>query len=301
MNTRINPAGISYNNYKSAPTFKSNGRFYRLKNGEPMETFTYFFREDLPWKKFIPFIKEHFTNLPKVRLINAACSDGTEAFSLIIALKELLKGENYEKFLPIQAYDIDDEVLRAANSGYVLVNPDDVFEIKRYTKKMDKYLEKDNKEMLYISQNGMLNLFKGNSLLAQSTYKVDKRLSKQVNFNNADIFNILQNYEDNGDTILFFRNTLGHFKDDKRKDFIDLASTKLKSGSLLVIGTFDTNNSLSLKRNLYKAGFTRVMDNVYKKESDFNIFTRKMKNTICEATGFIVKLLFNEECADNAF
>ena len=100
-------------------SFKSNARFYRLPSGDGMETFTYFFREDLPWKKFIPFIKEHFNKAKKVNVINAACSDGTESFSFIIALKEILKGENYNKFLPVKAYDIDNEILRAANSGYV--------------------------------------------------------------------------------------------------------------------------------------------------------------------------------------
>jgi len=299
MNTRVNSVSFLNIQPKQSPNFKSNARFYRLPNGAGMETFTYFFREDLQWKNFIPFIKDHFQNLPKVRIINAACSDGTEAFSLIIALRELLKGENYDKFLPIKAYDIDDEVLRAANSGYILVNPDDVYEIKRYTKKMDKYLEKDNEDILKISQNGMCELIDGNVFLAQSTYKVNKRLRKQVDFDYGDIFNVLENYVDNGDTILFFRNTLGHFDENKINDFIKLAANKLKAGSLLIIGDFDTNSVFLLENKITTAGFTQVMKNVYEKDSEIKFLIKRIKKAVndkcCKAIDLINDLLY----ADN--
>lgn len=291
MNTRVNPVGFSPVQNRQNLSFKSNSRFYRLPNGEGMETFTYFFREDLPWKEFIPFIKEHFKSLPKVRILNAACSDGTEAYSLVIALKELLKGDNYEKFLPIQAYDIDEEILRAANSGLILINPDEIYEIKRFTNKVEKYLTKEDNEVLKIYHNGF-NTNKKNNLLFQTTYKVNKRLKKEVNFNQADIYNILENYEDNGNTILFFRNTLGHFNNDKRKEFIKLFSTKLKAGSLLTIGSFDTYGKTGVDTDLEDAGFTKIMRNVYRKDTQFEIFIKKIKTVKNNVINTIKNKLF---------
>lgn len=294
MNTRVNPIGLTPVKNRQNINFKSNSRFYRLPSGEGMETFTYFFREDLPWKDFINFIKDHFKKLPKVRVINAACSDGTEAFSLIIALKELLKNENYEKFLPIQAYDIDEEILRAANSGLVLINPDEIYDIKRFTNKMEKYLKKDNEEVLKIYHNG-LKTNANNNLIFQTTYRVNKRITKEVNFNNADVYDVLKNYEDKGDTILFFRNTLGHFNNYKKREYIKLFSEKLKAGSLLAIGSFDTYGKTGVDEDLVNAGFTKVMRNVYRKDSQLQIFVKKIKNCKNKLLSFINKKILKEK------
>ena len=60
------------------------------------------------------------------------------------------------------------------------------------------------------------------------------------------------------------RNSLSYFENDKIENFVKLASQKLKSGSVFVIGNHDSV-LFNMDECLKKYGFEKVMQNVYKK------------------------------------
>lgn len=334
MINRVNSIRYTNNNpyIRNNVSFKSNSRHYIMDNGKSMETYTCFFRDDFPWNDFIPFIQTHFKNKEKVNIINAACSDGTEALSLIMLLHKYLKSD-CKKFLPIIAYDIDDEILKAANSGYILLNGDEIYELKKRVGDYEKYLKEDSKTVLDIKDNDyntkvvaaedislrpiqkkdsgsiikLDNLLVTNNLnntsytnqpiysqstlprnnatkliksFFQSTYKINKNVLEQISFKYGDIFEILENYIDDGNTILMFRNALGHLGNEKSLAFAKLAKSKLKPGSLLSIGAYDAKNC-KIKKHLIQNGFTEIMENIYRRDNLYQTITK-----------FIVKLKF---------
>ena len=95
-------------------------------------------------------------------------------------------------------------------------------------------------------------------------YSVSEDLTKRVKFHQNDMFKILKNLKDNSNTILMCRNILGYFSNNEIYKFITLLSQKLKSNSLFVIGSFDSNNS-NIEKYLKQNGFQSVFKNVYKK------------------------------------
>ena len=97
--------------------------------------------------------------------------------------------------------------------------------------------------------------------------KTKKSLRKEIEFEHKNVFDILNELEDNSNTVLMFRNALGHLMPREQQKFIELASEKLKSGSLLVIGDFDKRET-NIEALLPEYGFTQVMKNVYRKNDE---------------------------------
>lgn len=219
-----------------------------------MATNSWMFRDDLDWKKLASYEKWHFVDKKRVNIINIACADGSEAYTKIITLKERM-GDEAEKFLPIRAYDIDDEILRAANSGFLNTCKLDRMELQINTANYEDYFA-ETSEKLIIKGDWDFNDSK--------TMKVKNSLKSAVRFEKADMYDVVKNINDDSDTVLMCRNVLGYFEEDNVEDFVKLVSTKLKQGSLFIIGDHDTKNS-QITTYLEENGFAKVMKNVYKK------------------------------------
>ena len=232
--------------------------------------------------KFIPYIDNHFKDKAKVNVIFAACSDGSETYSFIIGARENFKKSDFNKFLPINCYDIDREIIRAADSGYILLNMEDRFELKKQTKNITKYLQKEPYEVLKIQNNNLYTETGPNSIdtYKLETYKVHPKIKKHINFEEKDVFDVLESLEDDSNTILFFRNALGHLSDTTARCFAEEASKKLKKGSLLVIGDYDKKWTF-IEKHLHENGFTEIMNNVWQKDSkaveSFKKLTARLK------------------------
>ena len=101
---------------------------------------TNFFRRDLDWQSIGKIFNQQFPK-GKVNIHDFACSDGSETYSLIIALIEQLGEKQASRFFPIQASDVDPEIIRMAQSGKIMATDEDIFKIENMIKngKIEKY------------------------------------------------------------------------------------------------------------------------------------------------------------------
>lgn len=119
INLYTSPVYTTTNSYatKSRIAFGTTARDYTNKNGEYIGTNSWLFRDDIDWKQLTEYEKSHFKDKSKVNVIQFASSDGSEAYTKIISILENNPSKNDDKFFPIKAFDIDDEVVKAAKSG----------------------------------------------------------------------------------------------------------------------------------------------------------------------------------------
>lgn len=234
--------------------FGTSCRSYKHSNGHEYGCYTTFFRSDLCWEELPEYEIEHFKNKRKVNILMFAASDGSEAYSKIISMKEKF-GKSCQKFFPIKAFDIDDEIVKVAQSGLISADDSDIADIatrcKDYTSYFQKVDEKlDIKDDPFVKRSNVL--------------KARERLTENVVFSQGDMFERIKKLKDNSNTILMCRNILGYFLDDKIEDFIKLAETYLKKDSLFIIGDFD-NAFAKTNSILEKHNFVKIFKNVFKK------------------------------------
>ena len=116
------------------PQFKANNRRICNKSGDLLyKTTTYFFRDDLHWDALVSLLSEKYRNTARVNVINHACSNGEEPYSLVVKLLHSL-GDTAEKFFPIKAKDIDQDNINSAKAGRMGIILNDMYRINGYTK-----------------------------------------------------------------------------------------------------------------------------------------------------------------------
>ena len=236
------------------PVFTSNARRYNDSFGDYLGCNTWFFRDDVNWKELTEYELEHFKNKEKVNIVMFAASDGSEAYTKIISLLE--KGcDKVKKFFPIKAYDIDNVILKAAQSGLIKTTMFDRIELQINCDNYENYFEKTD-NTLEISNDKSSNPTK--------VLKAKDDLTQRVEFKYGDMFQKIKEINDNSNTILMCRNILGYFTNDKIENFVELAKNSLKSGSLFVVGDHDSVlcNIEDVMKNF---NFKRVIKNVYQK------------------------------------
>lgn len=244
-------------------SFASNTRFYRTDRGREIGTNSWLFRDDIDWKKLAAFEKEHFKNKDRVNIVQFACSDGSESYTKLITLFEDGK-QSSQKFLPIAAYDIDYEIIKAAKSGYINLTERDFFRAKINSCQAEKYFKKTNYQLNIPNEAMGIMLAASNNYISPKAYKVVDELTSNVKFEQADMYDILENLDDDSNTILICRNILGYFPSYEIKDFIGLVSQKLKKDSILIIGKLDTENT-GIYNYLKTNNFEEIMPLVYRK------------------------------------
>ena len=92
---------------------------------------TSLFRRDLPWRELPGILKEHFP-LGEVKIHNFACSDGSEPYTLALSLISEFGLEEAQRFFPIQASDIDLEIINEAKSGILTLTDYDICKLRRF-------------------------------------------------------------------------------------------------------------------------------------------------------------------------
>lgn len=260
----IAPIKINYGQfYKNNISFGSNRRSYDQDiNDVAMGCYTGLFRSDLNWNILGPLILNNFKNKENVNIVMFAASDGSEAYSTIISLLEAAgnnKNQILKKFFPIKAYDYDYDILKAAKSGFINLEPNDRMAMQMYCHDYQDYFT-DTDKLLYI---------KAEETSPESrnvrTMKAKRVLTDNVSFFQADMFNKIKELNDkDGNTLLMCRNALGYFENDKIESFIKDVSKKLKAGSMFIIGGHDSV-LFDIDSCLKKYGFIKVTDKVYKK------------------------------------
>lgn len=270
---RINSCSnnLYYKKPSTKVTFSSGTREYKntIVSGNTRKvvlTTTWMFR-DLDWGSFAKFLDKNFCDKSKVNIYSLASSDGSEAYTCAIAIKECIPSNRQKKFFPIRAYDIDDEILSVARSGRINLFPADRSTVAKFVESHDwkRYLTntglnkyfKDKAEPIFVQNNS----------LAHNTYsyRVADSLLNKVTFQKFDIMDRVSSLKDDGNTVLLCRNIFPYLGEWQGVRLIDTIGEKLKKGSLLVIGDYDYRNP-SIDIHIELAGFERVTRYVFRKK-----------------------------------
>ena len=227
-----------------------NGDTFIKESYNPFENevknsnFSVFFRDDIEdnifsnWNTVIREICEKLPKDKKINIYDFACSDGSEAYSLIISLIETLGEKEAERFLPIKAFDKDKEIIKRAKSNFIFADKNDIERIKRYTNdNLEKYF--------YVAKEE-----NGQCLLV-----VRPILSSNVVFKQAKIQDEIKNLNE-PNSLIFARNMWKYLPEDERiSSFKEMYDT-IDSSSKLLLGAFDFHKGGKLPVGLAEAGFT---------------------------------------------
>lgn len=248
---RISPISSTYNYQK--PSFRSLSCDYKL-NGEEMGLYTWMFREDINWTELAKYEAENFKYKDKVNIIQFAPSDGSEGYTKILSLLRYSPGYA-EKFFPIKAYDINQAVVDAAKLGCINLNVVDVERIVLENRiNADKYFPGS---LDYYIKN------KENKRAMPKTFKVSDELTKRIQFNQGDMFKILPKIQDDSNTVILARNSIGYYDWQIRCSFFAQAADILKKDSLFVVGKLE--GDVEIRVIMRKLGFEEVLKNVFRK------------------------------------
>ena len=243
------------------PVFKSCTRIYypnKLKTIDCFEknfvrTSTNIFRGDLDWNKFMKFIQQHFAGKEKVNMYSLAASDGSEAYSFAISVLDRFPKNLHDKFLPVYASDIDNEVINSAKKGRINLYRAEMFRAEHYHDiDIHKYFSEPKASVIlkgdYESESDYL-----------SSYKVADIVRDAVKFKQSDILEELNNIKDEGNSIVMCRNVFPYLNKEYTEKIINTAKNKLKEGSLFIIGDFDL--TVKIDEKIAQNGFFQPLFN----------------------------------------
>ena len=228
------------------PAYRGNNREVFNKSGKFLyKTTTYFFREDLNWTCLAELLGEKYKTVQKVNVLNHACSNGQEPYTLAVKLIQIL-GKEAKKFFPIQAKDIDFDNIESANRGRLGIKLNEMYRINHYTKNqltsfftLGKPADPNNDLVLIPKEN----------------------IKSKVNFSQADILkDTSEKLPDN--TVILCRNFWPYLAPAEREQLASNLYQNIGDNSLIITGDFDyRSNTPDL---LKSRGFVEIgMNNVY--------------------------------------
>ncbi len=213
--------------------------------------YTNFFRGDLSWNEFGKTVVDFFKNAKKVNVYDFGASDGSEAYSLAMYLIEKLGLDGANKYFPIKAYDVDEQIVKMAKSGKINANDTDISYInKNAPNSFERYFD--------ISKNKSME-----------RYPYAIRPKKDINdiavsFNFGDFIEELDNIE-HKNCLILCRNFWCYLSQTQQKAAIKKLAEKLDSTSLVVIGEYDRGVASYIDYELRAKGFEEISNNVFKK------------------------------------
>ena len=185
-------------------------------------TVTYFFRSDLDWLYFAKLLNKKYKNEPNFNIIQYASSDGSEAYTTAIAIKEFAP-DIKQKAFPIIALDKFDKVVKEAQSGICNVYEDDISAIHWWTQgKFDNYFTLTQKT---------------NPDCAMAV-KPTKDLKSCILFDQADILEDLKNIPEKN-TVIMCRNCWEYIGKENFDTLAKQLYEVTKDNGLVVIGDHD--------------------------------------------------------------
>lgn len=241
---------LYYSKKATNPPFGANCRTVRDTLGKvKYRNNTTFFRPDLHCTRLVDKLIAKYQGVDKVNIYNFACSEGAEPFSIAMLLIRKLGEEKAQKFFPIIASDIDEEILRNPSQGVVKLAPLDLV-LMRLT------LGKDFTE--FISRG---NRFRYNRRFRNSvcTGEISPVLKKAVIFKKANILEDIENIEQENSVVLC-RNFFPYLSKEDRVKLAGKLSQMLGRNSMCVIGTYD-RFCLRIKALLNGQGLERIDGN----------------------------------------
>jgi len=235
-------------NYNYSPNFKSTLRTVKNADGKLLwRNTTNFFREDLPWKEMVEYFALKYANVNKVRVLCYGCSDGSEPISLAMLLLDKL-GKNADKFFPIMAMDIDEDIIKKASSGRINVDC------------KDKVMMNN---ILYNDASNYLELPNFKTMAYGSNVKVKDCIKDVIHYSVADIRDEVHTIP-HENTIVFARNFWpylgsGHEVGNLARNL----RTQLQKNCTLVVGDFDTFAGIQSSLILAEFETSPLSKNIY--------------------------------------
>lgn len=183
---------------------------------------TYLFRKDLAWG----IVANHIAKDGKPKRIYCyACSDGSEPYSIAIALIYKLGFDKAQKYFPIIARDKDEFVIEKAKSGNIKLKKSDLFVLKVF-EKITKMKFLDNAA----------------AQKSPEEYSLSKELKSCVDFGLGDLLKDKDSLEyDNA--VIFFRNVWPYLSKQEQVSLVKTFKNNFTKDSSLIIGDFDFDNN----------------------------------------------------------
>ena len=190
----------------------------------------------------------------KVNVYDFACSDGSEAYSLVIALIEQLGEKKAQRFFPIVASDIDSEIINMATSGKIMATQDDIFAMQNVIK--DENIKK------YF---GVTELGGGQYLLSPKEI-----LTKNIVFKREGVSSGLDRVQKEENNIILARNFWKYLSREELTNASWKIAEKSNDKTLVVIGNFDIPRDESTPFFLKGLGFDSIPDELNQNILQFN-------------------------------
>ncbi|NLJ99952.1 MAG: protein-glutamate O-methyltransferase CheR [Clostridia bacterium] len=173
-------------------------------------------------------LPESFEGKRQVKIWSAACSNGSEPYSLAMIMEDVFPGVSYE----IIATDIDENILDAARKGVY-----DVRMLKNVTpRRLKKYFTQDD----------------------EGLYKINEDLKKNISYRKHDL--LVDKYGMGYDLIVC-RNVTIYFTKETQFDIYTKMNASLKPDGVLFIGA--TENIIQHR----ELGFEKISHWFYKKSA----------------------------------
>lgn len=214
---------------------------------------TNFFRRDLDWKSIGGIFNKQFPK-GKVNVYDFACSDGSEAFSLVITLIEQLGEKKAQRFFPIIASDIDEEIINMATSGRIRATHDDIFAMQN--------IIKDGNIKKYF---GVTELGGGEFLLSPKEI-----LTKNIIFKKQGISRGLDEVQKDENNIILARNFWKYLSREEMSNATWKIGEKSNDKTLVVMGNFDIGKDGETPFFLKNLGFDSIADELNQNILEFD-------------------------------
>ena len=184
-------------------------------------------RNDLAWNSFMDYVDKKYGDAKEVNVVNHACSAGYESWSLLMMLMKT-QGENYKKFMPIKARDIDKNAVEFAKKGNLGICGDEYIDAQILCGK----ILKDNFQITRRPR--------GNGIDVRNEYLMtcNSDLKKNIEFKQSNIFDD-KDLISKDNTILFCRNFWPYLEGKKASELAFFLAQNMKPSSTLVIGEYD--------------------------------------------------------------
>ena len=208
---------------------------------------TWFFRKDMNWTKFAEFLKNKYKATDKIQTFVYACSDGREAYTLLMALDSVLDEKDVEKFCPIIAKDYDLFAINQAKKDFFEIDDMEKSRINYYTnQRFDEYFEP------------VSNL--------ENQYRPTKKLTDRVVFETGD-FTKEYNTLPKENCILLIRNCWPYFSISNQYALPRKLCEHFEKNATIVIGNFDseTQDPRDFLKNGFKPALGSPYGNVFEK------------------------------------
>jgi len=214
---------------------------------------TSFFRNQLFWVDLVKILQDRYKNCDKVNVFNYACSNGSETYTLIMAMLSHLSNDDAKKFFPVVAKDYDEYVIELAKKGELSISDEEISDIESITGcPVDKFFTLDS--------------FMGRKYVSPKPILKDNAKFQEANI----LSDVLSLPPDN--TVILARNFWPYLPPQTLSILVDRLSERLRENSTVVIGKFDVNFlstrlSMHLDKMFLDKGFSSL-------GNDGLIFTR---------------------------